>query len=62
VLSGEQYDEDRVKDLVECIHRMEDLLDSLKANDKLRYIADDGAGDVALWNKEIARYFRGKDL
>jgi hypothetical protein len=41
---------------------MEDLLDNLKSNDKLRYIADDGAGDVALWNKEIARYFRGKTL
>ena len=28
-------------------------------NSKLRPIIDDGEGDVALWNKEIARYFRG---
>lgn len=41
---------------------MEDLLHSLKNNDKLRFIIDDGAGDVPLWNKEIARYFRGKDF
>lgn len=57
---NQEYDEERVQDLVACIHRMEDLLTNLKGNDKLRYIADDGAGDVALWNKEIARYFRGK--
>ena len=26
---------------------------------KLRPIIDDGEGDVALWNKEIAKYFQG---
>ena len=59
---NEEYDEEHIVDLVECIHRMEDLMDDLQGNAKLRLIADDGAGDVALWNKEIARYFKGKDF
>ena len=29
---------------------------------KLRPIYDDGEADVPLWNKEIAKYFRGKDF
>ena len=29
---------------------------------KLRPIIDDNEADVALWNKEIAKYFRGKDF
>lgn len=29
---------------------------------KLRPIVDDNEADVALWNKEIAKYFRGKDF
>lgn len=48
---NEEYDEEHIVDLVECIHRMEDLMDDLQGNAKLRLIADDGAGDVALWNK-----------
>ena len=59
---NEQYDEDRIKDLVQCIERMEDLMDDLHKNAKLRPIKDDGEGDIALWNKEIAKYFRGKDF
>ena len=51
---------------------MDDLMKDLSANSplnsaqlrptpagKLRPILDDGEGDVALWNKEIAKYFRG---
>lgn len=29
---------------------------------KLRPIIDDNEADVSLWNKEIAKYFRGKDF
>jgi hypothetical protein len=29
---------------------------------KLRPIIDDGEGDIALWNKEIAKYFQGESL
>ncbi|KAM0747738.1 DUF89-domain-containing protein [Meredithblackwellia eburnea MCA 4105] len=58
---NDEYDEDRIVDLTECISRMEDLMDDLQANTVLRPIVDDGEGDVPLWNKEIARYFRGKD-
>jgi hypothetical protein len=57
-----QTEEDRIIDLVNCIHRMEDLMDDLQGNSKLRPIIDDGAGDIALWNKEIAKYFQGKDF
>ncbi|GAA6021492.1 hypothetical protein JCM10207_005777 [Rhodosporidiobolus poonsookiae] len=59
---NDQYDEERIVDLTECISRMEDLLDDLQSNAKLRPIIDDGEGDIPLWNKEIARYFRGKDF
>lgn len=48
---NQEYDEDRIKDLVACILRMEDLMHDLQSNSKLRPIVDDGAGDVALWNK-----------
>lgn len=41
---------------------MEDLMDDLTENSKLRPIIDDGAGDIPLWNKEIAKYFQGKDF
>lgn len=34
---------------------MEDLMDDLHANSKLRPIVDDGEGDIPLWNKEIAK-------
>ncbi len=38
---------------------MHQLMKDLNNNAKLRPIIDDGEGDVALWNKEIARFFRG---
>jgi hypothetical protein len=56
---NEQYSEDKIVDLVRCIDRMEDLMVDLSGNAKLRPIVDDGEGDVALWNKEIAKYFQG---
>ncbi|ORY34912.1 hypothetical protein BCR39DRAFT_515577 [Naematelia encephala] len=59
---NQESEEDRIVDLVNCIHRMEDLMADLQNNAKLRPIVDDGAGDVALWNKEIAKFFRGKDF
>lgn len=62
VTLNSEWEEDRVADLVGCVLRMEQLLTDLRENSKLRPIIDDGAGDVALWNKEIAKYFRGKDL
>jgi hypothetical protein len=52
-----QTEEERIIDLVNCIHRMEDLMDDLQGNSRLRPIIDGGAGDIALWNKEIAKYF-----
>lgn len=48
---NQEYDEERIVDLINCVHRMEELMDDLQKNAKLRPIADDGAGDVALWNK-----------
>lgn len=56
---NDQYDEDKIKDLVQCIERMEVLMTDLSGNAKLRPIIDDGEGDVALWNKTIAKHFRG---
>lgn len=63
-LTGEdsQYSEERIVDLTSCIERMEDLMDDLHSNSKLRPIIDDGEGDIPLWNKEIAKFFRGKDF
>ncbi|KAL1408239.1 Hairy/enhancer-of-split with YRPW motif protein 2 [Vanrija albida] len=55
---NQEYDEDRILDLLECIHRMDALMSDLQNNATLRPIVDDGAGDVALWNK----FFRGKDF
>ncbi|KAF8509127.1 DUF89-domain-containing protein [Hysterangium stoloniferum] len=55
-------DELEIIDLVECIRRMGHLMIDLSQNRKLRPIIDDGEGDVALWNKEIAKYFQGKDF
>ncbi|KAL0576714.1 Hairy/enhancer-of-split with YRPW motif protein 2 [Marasmius crinis-equi] len=57
---NEQSDEERVLDLVRCIERMEELMSDLGSNRKLRPIVDDGEADVALWNKEIAKYFQGE--
>ncbi|KAG7099720.1 hypothetical protein E1B28_001538 [Marasmius oreades] len=59
---NEQADEEKVIDLVRCIERMEGLMSDLGGNRKLRPIVDDGEADVALWNKEIAKYFQGKDF
>lgn len=61
VLTATQYEEERIVDLTACISRMEDLHEDLMSNTVLRPIVDDGEADVPLWNKEIARYFRGKD-
>ncbi|KIY50418.1 DUF89-domain-containing protein [Fistulina hepatica ATCC 64428] len=59
---NEQSSEDLVIDLVRCIERMEVLMADLSGNAKLRPIVDDNEADVALWNKEIAKYFQGKDF
>jgi hypothetical protein len=56
---NEQSNEDRIVDLVQCLERMDLLMADLSGNAKLRPIIDDGEGDVALWNKEIAKYFQG---
>jgi hypothetical protein len=54
-----QSSEERVVDLAQAIHRMGELMTDLSGNAKLRPIIDDGEADVALWNKEIAKYFQG---
>lgn len=59
---NDEYDEEKIVDLTDCISRMEDLMEDLQGNAKLRPIIDDGEGDIPLWNKEIAKYFRGKDF
>lgn len=56
---NEQYSEEKISDLVQCIERMGDLMTDLSGNAKLRPIVDDNEADVALWNKEIAKYFQG---
>jgi hypothetical protein len=57
---NDQSSEDKIVDLVQCIERMDDLMVDLSGNAKLRPIIDDNEADVALWNKEIAKYFQGK--
>lgn len=59
---NDQYDEEKVVDLVKCCERMDVLMHDLSGNAKLRPIIDDGEADVALWNKEIAKYFQGNFL
>ncbi|EAU83809.2 DUF89 domain-containing protein [Coprinopsis cinerea okayama7 len=59
---NEQSSEDLIVDLLECIKRMDGLMIDLSGNAKLRPIIDDGEADVALWNKEIAKYFQGNDF
>ncbi|KAG6813212.1 hypothetical protein H0H92_013099 [Tricholoma furcatifolium] len=59
---NEEYSQERVVDLVACIDRMGELMTDLSGNAKLRPIVDDNEADVALWNKEIAKYFQGKDF
>ena len=56
---NQEYDEERMVDLVKCIERMDALKQELQEHAKLRPIIDDGEADVALWNKEIAKYFQG---
>lgn len=56
---NEQSPEELVVDLLASIERMGDLMTDLSGNAKLRPIIDDGEADVALWNKEIAKYFQG---
>ena len=60
VTLNQEYDEERIVDLVQCIERMEALMKELQEQAKLRPIIDDGEADVALWNKLIAKYFHGK--
>ena len=57
---NEETEEDRLVDLCKCIERMEDLMTDLTGKALLRPIEDDGEGDIPLWNKEIARFFRGE--
>lgn len=59
---NEQHDEEKVVDLVKCCERMDVLMHDLSGNAKLRPIIDDGEADVALWNKEIAKYFQGNSF
>ncbi len=49
---NDEWEEERVVDLTECIAKMEDLMEDLQGNRQLTPIVDDGEGDVALWNKE----------
>ena len=59
---NQEYDEERMVDLVHCIERMDALKQELQDQAKLRPIIDDGEADVALWNKLIAKYFQGELL
>ncbi|KAF9454182.1 DUF89-domain-containing protein [Macrolepiota fuliginosa MF-IS2] len=59
---NDQAEEEQVVDLSESIERMGELMTDLSGNAKLRPVVDDGEADVALWNKEIAKYFQGKDF
>ena len=59
---NQQSDEELIIDLLQCIERMQGLMQALQENQKLRPIVDDNEGDVTLWNKELARYFRGADF
>jgi len=56
---NQESSEERIVDLVACIDRMGDLMGDLSGNAKLRPIIDDNEADVALWNKEIAKFFQG---
>lgn len=57
---NQESEEEKVVDLVQCIERMDKLKEDLHAHARLRPIIDDGEADVALWNKEIAKYFQGE--
>lgn len=57
---NDQAEEEQVVDLSQSIERMGELMTDLSGNAKLRPIIDDGEADVALWNKEIAKFFQGE--
>ena len=57
---NDQAEEEEVVDLSQSIERMGELMTDLSGNAKLRPIVDDGEADVALWNKEIAKFFQGR--
>lgn len=59
---NELSDRTRIIDLNACIQRMQYLMADLVNNEKLRTLKDDGEADVALWNKEIVRFFRDHDF
>lgn len=56
---NEQHEEDKIVDLEHCVQRMEALMSDLTSKADLRPIIDDGEGDIPLWNKALAKYFRG---
>ena len=45
---NEQWDEDKMVDLVQCIERMEQLMSDLTGKAVLRPIIDDGEGDLGV--------------
>ncbi|KLO15019.1 DUF89-domain-containing protein [Schizopora paradoxa] len=59
---NEQHEEEKIVDLEACIQRMEALMGDLTSKADLRPIVDDGEGDIPLWNKALARYFRGQNF
>ena len=59
---NQEYSEERIVDLVECIERMDALKKELQDQSRLRPVIDDGEADVALWNKLIAKYFQGMSM
>lgn len=59
---NEQWDEEKIVDLMACLERMNTLMKELQTNQTLRPIVDDNEGDIPLWNKAIAKYFKDKDF
>lgn len=51
VTLNQEYEEDKIVDLLGCIERMEDLMEDLQGNARIRAIVDDGEGDIPQWNK-----------
>ncbi|KAI0094452.1 hypothetical protein BDY19DRAFT_981936 [Irpex rosettiformis] len=52
---GKAIEDDGIVDLLAYVKQLE-------GNGRLRPIIDDGEADIALWNKEIAKCFIGKDF
>ena len=46
---NQEWREEVIVDLLQCIERMTGLMRELQANEKLRPIVDDNEGDVTLW-------------